>query len=394
MAQSLPEEPFVMTNTTTQPAQCRTTSGMHPLEIIPAFRRIPRSLPRDLVYTFIWNILFAILFVALNLLFNRGETVAAMLWPIFVIAQCIGYSIHALFAVGERLLPDINARGLGAKALFYTVVPLVGTFIGYWLAATLLDYQTMRTAMFSPRGALAVGTVSIIISSVLLLIFIPRARAARIQAAFEREQARVAVAERTAALAQLKLLEAQVEPHFLYNTLANIVSLIDSEPATAKRMIERLIALLRGAAGAAGSESTTLSAQIEHLRAYLELMTLRMGGRLAFSVDIPAETAILDVPPLLLQPLVENAIRHGLEPNVDGGSVRISARRDGRALELVVADTGVGFAATRKPTADGGLGIANLRARLRALYGAAATLVIEDNVPAGARITVRIPVGA
>ncbi|MCC7327718.1 MAG: sensor histidine kinase [Burkholderiales bacterium] len=288
-----------MSNTATQPAQCRTTQGMHPLEFIPIFRLIPRSLPRDLVYTFIWNLLFVLLFVGLNLLFNAGAPLSAMLWPIFVIAQCIGFCIHALFVAGERLLPDINARGLGAKALFYTVLPLFGTFIGYWLAATLLDYQTMRAAIFSPRGALAIGTVSVIISSVLLLIFIPRARAARMQAAFEHEQARVAVAERSAALAQLKLLEAQVEPHFLYNTLANVVSLIDSEPATAKQMIERLIALLRGSAAAAGCESTTLSAQIDHLRA-----------------------------------------------------------------------------------------------RLRALYGAAATLVIEDNVPTGARITLRIPVGA
>ena len=236
------------------------------------------------------------------------------------------------------------------------------------------------------------------VSGVLLSIFIPRERAARLQADVEREQARVSVAEKQATLAQLKLLEAQVEPHFLYNTLANVVSLIDTEPATAKAMIQRLIALLRSAAAEAGTSNATLASRVEHLRAYLELIALRMGGRLVFRIDVPPALAGVAVPPLLLQPLVENAIRHGLEPKVGGGSVAVAARRIGDMLELTVVDDGVGFAATKATIAarakGDGLGLANLRARLATIYGGAASVLIEDNVPQGSRITLRLPLAA
>ena len=259
----------------------------------------------------------------------------------------------------------------------------------------LLHFESMRAWMFSSRGILTIGALSLLISAVLLAVFIPRERAAKAQAAFEHEQARVAAAERQATLARLKLLEAQIEPHFLYNTLANVVSLIDTDPATAKRMQERLITLLRGAAAAAGNTDPTLSAQIEHLRAYLDLMAMRMGRRLAFRLDVPNEVRGVRLPSLLLQPLVENAIRHGLEPKVEGGDVLVSARRDGDELMLVVADTGIGFPTTQGTAAPGtGLGLANLRERLATLYGTRSTLTIEDNAPAGTRVTLRVPLPA
>ena len=363
----------------------------HPMELIPIFRRIPQSFLRDFVYTIIWNALFALFFTVLNLIFDRSATLVSTFWQTFVFAQCIGFVIFALIDLGHRVAPDVSRRSTGMRIFYFTVVPLVGTFVGYYLGSTILEFDGLRSTLLTPRGAVLVGAVSLIISTILLLIFIPRERAARLQATIEQEKARSAAAEREATLARLKLLEAQVEPHFLYNALANVVSLIDSDPATAKRMVDRLIVLLRSAAVSAGSDRTPLATQIDHLRAYLDLMAIRMGGRLSFAIDVPADVASLDVAPLLLQPLVENAIRHGLEPKVDGGSVSISARRNGNVLVLVVADTGVGIAATRAPTAGSGVGIANLRARLQALHGAAATLVVEDNMPAGARVTLRMP---
>src|SRR5262249_30929900 len=201
-------------------------------------------------------------------------------------------------------------------------------------------------------GALVVAVFSLAISTLMLMIFIPRERAARLAAQVEQEKARVSAAEKEATLAQLKLLEAQVEPHFLYNTLANVVSLIDTQPATAKTMVERLIALLRGAATAAGEGEVTLAAQVEHLQAYLDLIARRMGGSRAYGFEVPASPASLRLPPLVLQPLVENAIRHGLEPKVGGGEVAIAACSVCGLLELTVADNGVGFAATKVTTAE------------------------------------------
>jgi signal transduction histidine kinase len=372
---------------------CRNPDAYHPLELIPLFRRIPHSIPRNLVYTLIWNTLIALIFTLLNLMFDARETFTGAFPVTFVFANCIGFVIHFEMMLGDLVWPGVQQRGLAARTIYFTLLPLVGVFAGYWLATTLLHFDRMQMWVFSARGALIIGTVTLILSGMLLAIFIPRERAARLQAAYQEERARVAAAERETAQARFRLLEAQVEPHFLYNTLANVVSLVDTDPATAKRMIERLIVLLRGAAAAAGAGNGTLADQIEHLRAYLELMALRMGGRLAFDIDIPADVAALTVPPLLLQPLVENAIRHGLEPKVGGGAIRVTGRRDGDALSLVVADTGVGFAARRAEPAPGsGLGLANVRQRLEALYGRAATLVVEDNEPDGARITLRLPV--
>jgi sensor histidine kinase YesM len=151
---------------------------------------------------------------------------------------------------------------------------------------------------------------------------------------------------------------------------------------------------LRGAAAAAGEGEVTLAAQVEHLRAYLDLMALRMGGRLAYRIDVPAPLAGLSLPPLVLQPLVENAIRHGLEPKVGGGEVAIAACCACGLLELTVADNGVGFAATNATAECCGLGLANLRERLAALYGGSASVVVEDNEPTGARVTLRLPVPA
>ncbi|MEO8677363.1 MAG: histidine kinase, partial [Casimicrobiaceae bacterium] len=208
-------------------------AGGHPLEMFPVFRRIPRSVPRDLVYTLIWNQMFALVFTAFNVAVGSEQSVLRMFWIISVFSNCIGYLIHFTFLIGDRLLPGIHAKSLTARAVYYSIIPLAGVFAGYWLGAMILDYESMRAWIFSARGALSVATVSLIISGVLLSIFIPRERAARLQADVVREQARVSVAEKQATLAQLKLLEAQVEPHFLYNTLANIVSLIDADPATA-----------------------------------------------------------------------------------------------------------------------------------------------------------------
>jgi sensor histidine kinase YesM len=164
-----------------------------------------------------------------------------------------------------------------------------------------------------------------LITGILLAVLIPRERAARAQLQIARRGA--AAAERETTEARMQLLEAQIEPHFLYNTMAHVVSLVDTDPATAKGMLERLIALLRSTANA-GNAGGTLQAQIDHLRAYLEILALRMGPRLAWTIDVPSELAALPLPPMLLQPVVENAIKHGLETKVEGGEVALAARRD------------------------------------------------------------------
>ncbi len=372
-------------------ASCPRGITTHPLEIIPLFRRFRRSVVRDIIYSVIWNSLFAVFFFAIGTIFDSR----APLWPLFrnnmIFAQCIGFSIYGGFLAGDRLFgAQIGRAGNLARGFYYAAIPVIFLFPGYFLALRLLGWGTATEWFLSARGLLSILLLALVITGLMLLIFIPRERAARTEAAMAQEQARVAAAEKEAATARMKLLEAQVEPHFLHNTLANVVSLIDSEPGTAKQMIERLITLLRATASSVTGDGS-LGAQVALLRAYLEILQMRMGGRLAWRIDVPQSLATVRVPPMLLQPIVENAIKHGLEPALAGGDVAIAARRDGGSVVLTVSDTGRGFQEMAK-RAEPGVGLANLRARLAATYGDAASLTIEDQAPRGTRVMIVLPV--
>jgi LytS/YehU family sensor histidine kinase len=152
-------------------------------------------------------------------------------------------------------------------------------------------------------------------------------------------------------------------------------------------MLQSFNRFLRASLAATRAESTTLGANAGLIAAYLEVLQVRMGKRLAWRIDVPAELAAYSLPPMLLQPVVENAIRHGLEPKVEGGEVVLTARRDGPQLRIEVADSGLGFA----PTTRGGLGLSNLRDRLRLLYGDRAALSVGENRPCGTRVAIVLP---
>ena len=362
----------------------------HPLTLIPFFRRWRPSPLRDIVYTLIWGALFGAIFTLLGAVFSPEASLRRMAEFNFLISLVVGFLIHTGFKVGKRLVPDIVTRSMATRFVYFAGIPLVAVFIASWLAAWYIGGGSVSNYVLSARGIATIGGLSLLISAMLLAIYIPRERAARAETAMAQQKAAVAAAEREATLARMKLLEAQVEPHFLYNTLAHVDSLIETDAKAARRMLERLIALLRAAALSA-TERATLASQLEWTRAYLDVLALRMGPRLAWTIEVPAELGNAPVPPALLQPVVENAIKHGLEPRIDGGSIAIGAVRDAGGLTLTVADTGVGFRSTARGTASTGIGLANLRARLAAFYGADAALTIEDNSPHGARVTLRLP---
>jgi hypothetical protein len=344
---------------------------------------------RDFFYSFIWNTLMALVFTAFAALFVERTDLGRQFVVIFIFSQFIGYAIYVLYLIAGVATPSAFRRATATRWVYFLVIPIIGVFAGYWLASTALDLSATRAEMFTARGVLSIIVVAAIITGILIAIFVPRDRAARAQVRAAHDEARAIAAEKEATLARMQLLEAQVEPHFLYNTLAHVVSLIDAEPAVAKRMLDRLILLLRATASSA-NRSSTLEAQLDLLRAYLDLIALRMGPRLAWSIDVAPELASLPVPPMLLQPVVENAIKHGLEPKIAGGRVDVTARRNGEALVLTVADTGLGVRATRDERSTG-LGLPNLRARLAALYGTAAALVVADNTPTGTCVTITVP---
>jgi len=201
--------------------------------------------------------------------------------------------------------------------------------------------------------------------------------------------ARMAEANYHAAQAKLKLLETQLEPHMLFNTLANLRVLVDSDPARALVMLDHLIAYLRATLSASRASTHTLQTEFDRLRDYLELMAVRMGPRLSFKLQLPAALATLEIPTLLLQPLVENAIGHGLEPKVEGGNVTVQAIREGAVLKLEVRDTGMGLAA--KALNSDGFGLAQVRERLQTAYGSQARLTVLPGPGCGVGVRIELP---
>jgi Histidine kinase len=194
--------------------------------------------------------------------------------------------------------------------------------------------------------------------------------------------------EQEMAAARTQLLQAQVEPHFLFNALANVRRLLHIDPPAARILLGDLLRYLEEALPALREETTTLGREAGLVRAFLAVHQVRMGPRLRFQVDLPPALAALPVPPMVLLTLVENALKHGLQPTVDGGSVQVSARREGGSLVLSVADTGRGMGSG----SGQGTGLANVRARLKSMYGAAASLSLALNEPRGVVATVRLPV--
>ncbi|MDE3011933.1 MAG: histidine kinase, partial [Pseudomonadota bacterium] len=219
-----------------------------------------------------------------------------------------------------------------------------------------------------------------------------RAAQAEASAAAAAADAEHETLERQLAEARLQTLQAQVEPHFLFNTLASVAFLIETDPARASAMQKNLIAYLRAALPQMRTQHSHLGREGELSRAYLEILKMRMEDRLQVAIDIPEGLRSAEFPPMMLQTLVENAIQHGIEPKPAGGEVRVAARVIDGQLEVTVADSGIGLAAAGQAgTAGGGVGLANVRERLERLYPGAASFALAARDPAGAVATLRIP---
>jgi sensor histidine kinase YesM len=210
-------------------------------------------------------------------------------------------------------------------------------------------------------------------------------------------------AERQALEAQLKLLQGQIEPHFLFNTLANVVGLMESDTPRAKLMLESFVDYLRSSLGGMRHADHTLGDEFDLVEAYLRVIKIRMEDRLQYTIAVADDLRGLELPALTLQPLVENAVLHGLEPKIDGGGVRIAARLDDvrgtRMLVLTVDDDGLGLGTDRPKQRNGnvsgsGTALANTRERLAQAYGADAALGIEPVSPSGVRATLTLPAHA
>jgi sensor histidine kinase YesM len=334
--------------------------------------------------------------VLLLLAINTG--VAALLsiedarpfWHPFVSAQALGLCIAYAVNTVRPWDHDQPIRRLIAAVA-------IGTVLGLMLLVAMKGYvigdETYKVLQAKQRVDQFIGTgvSAFILGSCVGLVFLFRFREAHAAAVLHQAEAARLLMSKHAVEAELKLMQAQVEPHFLFNTLASVQYLTETDPREAGRLLSHLIEYLRAALPQLRASSTTLGKEVGLAAAYLNILKMRMGARLAFTIDVPADLAGHPFPPNLLISLVENAIKHGVEPAADGGNITVVARHEGTQLQVTVTDTGRGDAAAVPVQPGNGVGLSNVRERLVALYGAQGSFTLVHGAPGGTHATLSIP---
>ena len=333
--------------------------------------------------------------IALIVAINTG--VAAILyieetrafWHPFITAQCCGLSIaYAVNAAAPWDKTHPVWRLVGAV--------VVGSVIGLTLVFAIKGYligdehYRVETGQINTHVLAGTAVASCVMGTFVSLFFMLKFQEARARAQMLKADADRNMLSKQAIEAELKLMQAQVEPHFLFNTLASVQFLTETDPPRAGKMLGHLLEYLRAALPQLRSNSTTLGQEIELAQAYLSIMQMRMGPRLAFAVDVPDDLRLHRFPPMLLMSVVENAIKHGLEPQAEGGTIRLEARRRDDRVAVGVIDNGRGLGTK----IGNGVGLTNLRGRLRALYADGGRFTLEETPPHGTRATIEIPFDA
>jgi LytS/YehU family sensor histidine kinase len=254
-----------------------------------------------------------------------------------------------------------------------------------WKALLLVSFLGLVLAAVLKRPTLIIFLI--VVSIIIKVVAGGKRRAERI-ATEATKRAETEQLERTVLEARMEALQAQIEPHFLFNTLASIDQLIQTDPPRASKMQQSLIRYLRSAMPQMREgRRPTLGQQVNLCSAFLEIMAVRMEGRLQPVVSVPEGLKSAVFPSMMLQTLVENAIKHGLEPKAEGGRLEIGAEIVDGQLAVHVLDTGMGFL----PQAEGGVGLANIRERLKSLYDGRAELIISVPPAGGTCATIKLP---
>ncbi len=312
-------------------------------------------------------------------------------WHPLITAQSLGLSIaYAVNAAAPWQSAHPFRRLLGAVA--------AGTVLGLALLLFIKGYVVGDPEYHignlhghaRPSQFLWTGISAFIMGLCVSLFFMLKFREAWARAQVLKAEADRSKLSRQAIEAELKLMQAQVEPHFLFNTLASVQYLIETDPPQAAKLLTHLLSYLRAAVPQLRTASATLGQELALVDAYLSVLRMRMGQRLVYDIVASDELRAHPFPPALLITVVENAVTHGIEPQAEGGSIRIEALRAGERLVVSVIDTGCGLSANAA-TAGNGVGLANVRERLAALFDGRGRFTLEDVAPHGVRATIEVP---
>jgi hypothetical protein len=289
--------------------------------------------------------------------------------------------IVVVLAIVPRWLP--LARWQRWPLLVATVV--AAAWLGWLVQSTVSD--TCGCEPPPPAVALALKHWLVVVATVMAVLGEYRLGFARAGESLHQAEIERLRAQSELAAGRLQLLQAQIEPHFLFNSLANVRRLLRTDGGAGRAMLADLLRYLESALPRLREDRPTLEREVEIVRAFLGVHQVRMGPRLKVDFDVPKALGDRIVPPMMLLTLVENALKHGLQPMLEGGSIRIAATSDPTTLRLQVADTGSGLGTSL----GAGTGLANIRARLRSMYGAAAQLTLRVNEPRGVVAMIELP---
>ncbi|MBN1106162.1 MAG: histidine kinase [Deltaproteobacteria bacterium] len=340
------------------------------------FRLDKRRILTSLALTGVFNTIIALFLTHLG--FGGRFTVN------FIFSQSIGLCMCSFILAGHFFVrrPSIPGHAI----LLLVTMPAgvaAGTFIGAWIAG----FSLAETLRGSPALFIQMLFVGILFGTMITYFFFSRERISQTEAQLQEEQIKRLTLEKETLETHLKLLQAQIEPHFLFNTLSNILSLLESDPVKGKAMLEDLTRYLRSSLSRTRDRMTTLGQEMDLIRAYLNIYKVRMGERLRYSIEVPDRLREVPFPPMLAQPLVENALQHGIEPDMQGGEILVRVEDHADGFRLVVADTGSGL----PEGVTGGIGLGNVRERMEALFHGKGRLILEDNQPSGLKVTMEIP---
>jgi len=333
-----------------------------------------RHVLRAFSYTAVFNTAIAIFLTFLG--FGGGFV------DTFIITQCIGMSICACISIVHFLFKSAKPF-IQMAAIFIAMI--IGSVLGTLLGTVAAGIGT--SIFFQKYSLFQMIILGIVFGSIISYFFISRETISVTKTQVQEERIKRLTSEKKAVESNLKLLQAQIEPHFLFNTLSNILSLLETDLEKGKYMLEDLIHYLRTSLSKTREETTTIGQEMEMIRAYMNIFKVRMGDRLRYQVDVPDSINDIPFPPMLIQPLVENSIKHGLEPKIEGGEVFIRGEENEEILRLEIVDTGVGF----YEEGDPGTGLSNIRERLQSIYGDKGRLILEENRPCGLRAIIEVP---
>lgn len=340
----------------------------------------PRMTAITLAYTLLVDTVASI-FMANIEPFNMGFLTT------FIFVQCIGISATVSFLTTFYYFNPTNKI---LQIIMIIIAMIVGVTAGSVLASVIVQDKSPLTYFIVHKDiflwhlfyAITAGT-----SAIYLYIF--REKISAHEALIQEERFKRLSIEKKIVETKLKLLEAQIEPHFLFNTLANILSLLDTDLEKGKQMMMDFINYLRTSLSKPKDDPVTLKQSMNTIQAYLNIFKIRMGRRLNYTFHIPDALMDIPFPSMLIQPLVENSIKHGLEPKIDGGEIQIKAEKINDTLKVEVIDDGLGF----QKLGGWGIGLSNVKERIESLYGNEGHFLLEENSPSGMKAIIEVPCG-